>query len=294
MRSPVPTSGGPGLLHGPEVRPSRTTTTTKYDGAVSFESELRECLELVLGDETPEPEYDALLFFKQWLAERNLGLVPIAGAADFEWPGHWIARVHIHGDDHAVVMFGSPSGPLHDPADALSRGGTIEEGWLLARLDVRLPIEHPYGTSSTTGSVVGLLVAPLAERPLVRLDSVKAVAGRGLVGDRYYEGRGTFSGTGRGYEVTLVEAEVLDDVQLSWEEARRNIVTRGVALDALVGRRFSVGTVECIGRRLAEPCSHLENLTRPGLLRPLVHRAGLRADILRGGEIELGDSVRPL
>jgi len=122
---------------------------------------------------------------------------------------------------------------------------------------------------------------------------VNAVAGRWLEGDRYFDGRGTFSGTGRGYELTLVEAEVLDEVGLSWEQARRNVVTRGIALNGLVGRRFTVGTVECVGRRLAEPCAHLEKLARPGLLRPLVHRAGLRADVLRDGEIGVGDSVGP-
>jgi hypothetical protein len=260
---------------------------------VSFERELRECLEAVVGDEVPEPEYDALVFFKQWLAERNLGLVPIAGANAFEWPGHWIARVRARGDDHAVVMFGSPSGPLHDPAGALAGGGTIVEGWLVARLDLGLPTVEPYGHGSAVGSVVGLLVAPDAEQPLVRVGSVNAVAGRGLEGDRYFDGRGTFSGTGRGYELTFVEAEVLDEVDLSWEQARRNVVTRGIALNGLVGRRFTVGTVECVGRRLAEPCSHLEKLARPGLLRPLVHRAGLRADVLRDGKISVGDSVGP-
>jgi hypothetical protein len=254
---------------------------------------MRECLEVVLGDATPDPEYDVLLFLKQWLAERNLGLVPIAGASEFAWPGHWIARVRVHGDDHAVAMFGSPSGALHDPAAALSRGGTIEEGWLVARLDLRLPADEPYGHGSSSGSVVGLLVAPEAEKPLVRVDSVRAVAGRGLEGDRYFLGKGTFTGTGRGYEVTLVEEQALEDVGLAWEQARRNIVTRGVALNSLVGKRFTVGTVECVGRRLAEPCAHLEKLTRPGILRPLVHRAGLRADILCDGEIELGDTVEP-
>ena len=260
---------------------------------MSFERELRECLEAVVGDEVPEPEYDALVFFKQWLAERNLGLVPIAGANVFEWPGHWIARVRARGDDHAVVMFGSPSGPLHDPAGALAGGGTIEEGWLVARLDLGLPTVEPYGHGPAVGSVVGLLVAPDAEQPLVRVGSVNAVAGRGLEGDRYFDGRGTFGGTGRGYELTFVEAEVLDEVDLSWEQARRNVVTRGIALNGLVGRRFTVGTVECVGRRLAEPCSHLEKLARPGLLRPLVHRAGLRADVLRDGKISVGDSVGP-
>jgi len=232
-----------------------------------------------------------MLFYRQWLAERNLGLVPIADAAAFAWPGRWLARVRAAKSDHAVVMFGSPSGPLFDPSDAFSRGGTVVEGWLLAPLDLRLPIERPYGGEARIGSVAALLVASNTEAPLVRLDRAVALAGRGLEGDRYATGQGTFSGPGRGYQLTLVEAEALDTVGLSWEEARRNIVTRGVDLNALVGRPFLIGSVECLGRRLAEPCAHLEKLTRPGLLRPLVHRAGLRADIVVGGTIELGDEV---
>ena len=254
---------------------------------MTFVSELRECLEVVLGTAPPEPNGDAFVFYRQWLAERNLGLVPIANAREFDWPGHWLARV----GDHAVVMFGSPSGPLHDPSGALADGGTIEEGWLLARLDVRLPIEEPYGRDRRVGSVAAILTAPDAESPLARVDTVEAVAGRGLEGDRYYDGGGTFSGPGRGYQLTLVEAEVLDSLDLPWEQARRNIVTRAISLNALVGHRFAVGAVECIGRRLAEPCAHLEKLARPGLLRPLVHRGGLRADILKGGPIALGDPV---
>ena len=231
------------------------------------------------------------MFFKQWLAERNLGLVPIANARKFDWPGYWLARVRSEDGDHAVVMFGSPSGPLHDPSGALASGGTIEEGWMLARLDVRLPIVEPYGQDRRVGSVAAILTAPDAESPLTRVDKVDAVAGRGLEGDRYYDGRGTFSGPGRGYELTLAEAEVLESIDLPWEQARRNIVTRGIELNALVGHRFKVGAVECVGRRLAEPCAHLERLARPGLLRPLVHRGGLRADILVGGSISVGDAV---
>lgn len=260
---------------------------------MSFDRELRERLRLILGSEAPAPEYGALVFFRQWLAERNLGLVRIAAPAEFEWPGNWIARVRVGHDDHAVVMFGSPSGALHDPTGALARGGVIEEGWLVARLDLRLPTEEPYGRDSSFGSVVGLLVAPEAESPLVQVGAVRAVAGRGLEGDRYFDGSGTFSGTGRGYQLTLVEEQALADVDLSWENARRNVVTRGIALNTLVGRRFTVGTAECIGRRLAEPCAHLEKLSRPGIIRPLVHRAGLRADVLRDGEIVLGDAVVP-
>jgi MOSC domain-containing protein len=256
-----------------------------------FDSELRGCLEVVLGSAPPEPDYEPLVFFRQWLAERNLGLVPIADAREFDWPGHWLARVRADDGDHAIVMFGSPSGPLHDPTGAVARGGTIEEGWLLARLDVRLPIEEPYGQDRRVGSVVAILTATDAEGPLARVDKVEAVAGRGLSGDRYFNGRGTFSGPGRGYQLTLVEAEVLESLDLPWEQARRNIVTRGIALNSLVGHRFKIGAVECVGRRLAEPCAHLEKLARPGLLRPLVHRAGLRADILEGGPISIGDSV---
>jgi hypothetical protein len=257
----------------------------------AFESELRDCIRVILGTEPPVTDYDALVFVKQWLAERNLGLVPIANAADFDWPGYWLARVGLEGRDHAVVMFGSPSGPFHDPSGVIARGGSIEEGWLVARLDLRLPAEEPYGHDRRIGSVEGILTAREAESPLARVDSVTAVVGRGLEGDRYWAGHGTFSGVGRGYQLTLVEAEALEAVELSWEHSRRNIVTRGIGLNSLVGHRFTVGPVECVGRRLAEPCAHLEKLTRPGLIRPLVHRAGLRADIVVGGRIAVGDRV---
>jgi len=260
----------------------------------AFESELRLCLGEILGEPSPDPDTDALLFFWQWLAERNLGLVPIADAAAFSWPGRWLARVRRVDGDHAVVMFGSPSGALFDPSGAVAGGGTIEEGWLVAPLDPGLGSDRPYGTEVGRGVVAGLLVAPAAEEALVQVESVVAVAGRGLEGDRYATGHGSFSGPGRGYELTLVEAEVLDELDVPWARARRNVVTRGAALNPLVGRRFRLGDVECVGRRLAEPCAHLEKLSGPGLLRPLVHRAGLRADILAGGTIRLGDELVPL
>jgi MOSC domain-containing protein YiiM len=260
---------------------------------MTYEAELGDCLELILGSRPPgaDPGSDPLPFTRQWLAERNLGLVPIADPTHFDWPGHWIARVQTGDRNHAVVMFGSPSGPLYDPHRALA-DGTIVEGLLLARLDVHLPIDEPYGDTRSTGLVVAIMIAPAAETALVRVESADAIAGRGLKGDRYHKGRGTFSGPGRGYQLTLVEAEVLDELKLPWEEARRNIATRGIDLNALVGRRFTVGAVECIGRRLAEPCAHLERLSGPNLLRPLVHRAGLRADVLSGGAIALNDRVR--
>jgi MOSC domain-containing protein YiiM len=132
------------------------------------------------------------------------------------------------------------------------------------------------------------------------VDQAMARAGRGLEGDRYAAGAGTFSDArARGHDLTLIEAEALDDLvlpsgALAPEAARRNVVTRGIDLDALVGRRFRVGEVVCAGRRPCEPCAHLERLTEPGTLRGLVHRGGLRADVLTGGTIRLGDPVTPV
>ena len=127
---------------------------------------------------------------------------------------------------------------------------------------------------------------------MVAVDRAEAVAGAGLRGDRYLTRDGSFDGPS-GHDLTLVEAERLEGL-LAPVDARRNIVTRGIDLNALVGRRFAVGDVECAGRRLCEPCALLERLTAPGILRALVHQGGLRADILRGGTIAPGDAVRAL
>lgn len=236
---------------------------------------LRDGVEQILG---VRPDRDMPV--GQWLAEQNLGLVPIADPASFAWPGYWLAR----SGDEVVLMYGSPSGPVDRELP-----GPVEEGWVIARLD----LEYVRPARSGTGVVEAILVAPDAEAPMARVDSAAAVAGHGLEGDRYRDGRGTFSG-GVGYELTLVDADQLDDLGIAWETSRRNVVTRGVDLNALVGRPFTVGEVECIGRRLAEPCAHLERVEGKGLMRPLVHRAGLRADIVHDGAIAVGDAVRPL
>src|SRR3954466_4694338 len=129
---------------------------------MTYESELRNGLELILGTRPPDPApgSDPLLVTRQWLGERNLGIVPVADPAGFDWPGHWIARVRAGGEDHAVVMFGSPSGPVHDPHGALAGDGTIVEGWLPARLDVHLPIDTPYGDARSAGRGAAIPVAP--------------------------------------------------------------------------------------------------------------------------------------
>jgi MOSC domain-containing protein YiiM len=147
------------------------------------------------------------------------------------------------------------------------------------------------------GRLVGIYLCAEAAAQLQAVEVVRAVAGRGLDGDRYGERRGTWSdrpGTGR--EVTLVEREAIaavnaDGVTLAEHETRRNLVTEGVPLNHLVGRTFRVGEVVLQGCRLAAPCAHLEALTRPGVRAALVHRGGLRAEIVEGGVLRLGDVI---
>ena len=123
---------------------------------------------------------------------------------------------------------------------------------------------------------------------LVPVDSVRAVAGCGLEGDRKYRPGGHRNPGGA---LTLIEAEVLEDVGLTGPESRRQVVVRGVRLNDLVGQRFRVGEIECLGVELCEPCKHLESLTRPGIIRDLLHRGGLNADVLSSGTISVGDAV---
>jgi MOSC domain-containing protein YiiM len=150
----------------------------------------------------------------------------------------------------------------------------------------------------TTSAVVSLHIAASAAAPMRAVSEVRAVPGRGLEGDRYFSGLGTYSndpGTGR--HVTLIEIEAVEalqrdyDVELQAGLARRNLVTRGVALNHLVEREFRVGEVILRGTRLCDPCSHLEKLTRHGALRGLIHRGGLRTEIVRGGTIRVGDPI---
>ena len=119
------------------------------------------------------------------------------------------------------------------------------------------------------------------------VDSVRAVAGKGLDSDRHFHARGAKPGQA----LTLVEAEEVEAAGLAPGETRRQVTTRGVRLADLVGRRFRVGEVECYGVELCEPCKHLESLTRPGIIRDLTHRAGINADILTDGTISVGDEV---
>jgi MOSC domain-containing protein YiiM len=119
------------------------------------------------------------------------------------------------------------------------------------------------------------------------VESVTAVAGVGLQGDRHFYR----DGAAPGQALTLIEAEALEDVALSGAQSRRQVVARGVRLSELVGKRFRVGEVECLGVELCEPCLHLQQLTRPGIIKDLIHRAGINADVLTDGVIRVGDEI---
>jgi MOSC domain-containing protein YiiM len=122
---------------------------------------------------------------------------------------------------------------------------------------------------------------------LSAVESVRAVAGQGLEGDRHFRPNGAKPGQA----LTLVEAEDVEDVGLAPGQTRRQLTVRGVRLNDLVGKRFRVGDVECYGVELCEPCLHLQSMTRPGIIRELAHRAGINADILSDGVISVGDEV---
>jgi hypothetical protein len=227
---------------------------------------------------------------RAWLAERGLGLVPVQDAATFSWAGPWIARrpARDGGGPRAVVMFGVPSGVIWDPADTT---GEILGGFLVAALDLaRWP---PQTTAEAgIGLVEALVLAPTAEAPVKLVDEAVALAGQGLQGDRYADGTGTFASGRPGSALTLVDAAVLDTFGADLDH-RRNVVVRGTDLNALVGREFTLGEARCRGRRLCEPCAHLDRLNGGGVLRPLVHRGGLRADVISDGTIRVGDRLTP-
>jgi MOSC domain-containing protein YiiM len=145
------------------------------------------------------------------------------------------------------------------------------------------------------GEVVAIYVGPERQLP-EPVERVEAHAGKGLAGNRYYWPDGSAPA---GNALTLIAAEELEafqsetGIELTAQASRRNVLTRGIDLNALVGKRFRVGEVECVGVELCEPCAHLASLTHPGVLRGMVHRAGLNADILTDGDIAVGDPVVP-
>lgn len=266
--------------------------------------------------EVPQPPADlpgAIAHWRSWLAGRGAGLVTLAKPAAFQWPGYWLAVLGQAGprrsddDATAVLMFGTPSGVVLSPQDPslLGRAATdlpVREGYVVSGLDPAT-LARASVLPHLKGTVEAIALAERATGEMHTVDRAKALAKRGLDGDRYAAKAGTFTpdnDTARGYDLTLIEAEVLEGLTLpegralGFAQARRNIVTRGIDLNALVGRRFRVGDVECLGQRLCEPCSHLERLTVKGTLRGLIHRGGLRADVLTDGVMSTGDLIETI
>ena len=155
----------------------------------------------------------------------------------------------------------------------------------------------------TEGKLVGICITPEGGAAMQPVDQAEAIAGKGLAGDRYASGNGSFQ-TGDvvapAEELTLIEEESLQgasaeyDLVIAHADTRRNLLTRGVALNHLVGCEFRVGEVLLAGIELCEPCSHLEKLTCEGIRESLVHRGGLRARILEGGMLSRDDPVTPV
>jgi MOSC domain-containing protein YiiM len=145
-----------------------------------------------------------------------------------------------------------------------------------------------------TGYVEGIFIASEHGELPQPVDAVRARAGHGLEGNRYF-----FDGNApSGVALTLIAAEAVEalerehGISIEARESRRNVVTRGIDVNELVGKRFSVGAVECRGIELCEPCTDLQALTKqPGIIKGLAHRGGLNADILSDGEIRVGDEV---
>lgn len=232
----------------------------------------------------------------RWLGGLGLGLARVADPASFSWAGPWIARVRPPAPEsrRSVVMYGVPSGVVWDPAGGSKlRDDWIEDGYLVAAADIALAPPARTSAPVGAGTVEAICVAAAAGEPPRTLESVRAIPGRGLDGDRYVTATGTFPSGPPGSALTIIEAEVCEsfDPPLLPDEHRRNLVTRGIDLNRLVGHGFTVGEVRCRGARLCEPCTVVQRYASRPVLRELVHRGGLRADILGDGEINLGDPV---
>jgi len=150
------------------------------------------------------------------------------------------------------------------------------------------------------GKVVGIFTTAQAGAPLHAVSQAMLEAGRGLVGDRYYEKDGTFSEKLKDscdWELTLIESEEIErfnsgrGTDLGPGQFRRNIITSGIGLNELVGRRFNVGEAVLEGLILCEPCAYLAKLLGPDVVKSMAHRAGLRARIVTGSIVRPGDSI---
>ena len=235
----------------------------------------------------------------RWLGGLGLGIARIADAAAFSWPGPWIARICPSGgeDRRSAVMYGVPSGVVWDPGgDGEIERDWIADGFVIAATDIALARPPRPSPPVASGIVELISVAPRAGEPAGVLDAARAIAGQGLEGDRHVDGTGTFPSGTPGSALTLIEAEVCESFEppLVPDEHRRNVVTRGIELNRLVGQEFTIGEIRCRGMRLCEPCTVVQRYAGRPVLRELVHRGGLRADILEGGLMRRGDTVHAI
>jgi MOSC domain-containing protein YiiM len=150
------------------------------------------------------------------------------------------------------------------------------------------------------GQVEEIHIATVAGAAMTTVDTIEALTDSGLAGDRYQVGTGFYSPKPRpdgGRQVTLIEAETLaalaseQDIKFTGAECRRNLVTRGVRLVDLLGHRFTIGEVVCEGIDHCPPCEHLVQVTGKPVLKPLVGRGGIRARIVEGGTLRIGDAI---
>ena len=156
------------------------------------------------------------------------------------------------------------------------------------------------------GKLLFIHIAEQASSNMKELKEATLVAGKGIIGDRYYNNTGKYSSIPDIREITIIENEVLnalkenqpplqkDKIILKPNEHRRNLTCQGVPLNYLVGKRIKIGEVILEGGRLNFPCKYLADLLNKPLLLPLYNRSGLNCKIIKGGRIRVNDEIKPV
>jgi len=150
------------------------------------------------------------------------------------------------------------------------------------------------------GLVTDLHITDRASAPMLAMPEITLIAGSGIQGDRYALETGYYSDRPEpGRQITLFEIETLEalkrdhGVTFSTVEHRRNVTTRGVPLNHLVGKHFALGETLLLATRLSTPCQHIQDVTGKNVSRWLIHRSGLNCIILKGGIVRIGDTLKP-
>ena len=240
----------------------------------------------------------------QWLAQRGLGLVPIAEPKSFNWPGPWLAVLNApdEGDDVGAVAFGSPPGIAWKPLDGPETFDAVQAGYVIAPADVALWSPSSVAAPRRAGRVEAIVIAPEAEAPDASESTARSrepIADSRVTDTSKSAARSpTSKAAGTTSHSSKPRCSTASSSRRAGSRPKRpaeTSLTRGIDLNALVGKPFTIGDVQCLGQRLCEPCAHLERLTakagKPGTLRALIHKGGLRADVLNDGEIRVGDDI---